>query len=222
MEPTTQPSSISWIGLFNSLTWLIPFFLGSVFTFVIEWIKRKWKTDDLYQEVFVGRRIDACEKLLQMLLELCGDISPLERGITSLKIYKGPGTEELPPEEVLYAEEVRQKFNNFKNFVILNQIALGPRVIKVCFNFFGEIDYIIDEIDIASTHDVFLSNALKKILPEFRDRLLEAIKNELAGAKLEFVSTEECKKIFKKGWEKAGERIKERILLSEQKTRQKD
>ncbi len=195
--------------IIGAITAIFSLLLGIIATPLVERLRFKWTQKARYHEFLTGRRVEACDKLLQMLLELCGDISPLQYGVTALKCYRTSGTKELPSEDVAYAKKVRQKLDNFWNFVTLNQIVLGPEVIDTCDNYLASIYSIRNEVDTESEYETFLSEALEKILSAFVNALSEAIKKELAGAEIEFRSTEERAEQRKDGQKKAGMLIEE-------------
>jgi hypothetical protein len=180
------------------------------FLLLADYLRHRRTRPERYEECLVEKRIKACDELMRLLLRFWSNFSPIQKGVEPLRLPKNPRIcPNHSQEQLAEAKQLHQDIADMSQFVQSNEMFLGPQVVKAWQTYFAALMKIKLEASLGPENDGYLIFALTKLMPEFFDKIAEAIKAELCGANIEFLSTLAVKAAKQTGHRMADALLKE-------------
>lgn len=169
-----------------------------------QYLRHKWSKVERYQEVLIEKRIAAYGHLLAQMTELHAHLAPIQLGAEPLRYPKDRRVSpDATEEEKEYAKDIATRISDLSHFVATNEMLLGPRVLRPWNVYYGALMSLRTKARVRREEDAFVVEALIKLLGPAIDSIANAIKEELEGTEVEFLSSKERRTLIKEGQGKA-------------------
>jgi hypothetical protein len=192
---------------------LVSVCFGALIIVLYEYLKYQWKSSARYNELMSERQLSSCNRLTKMIFDLIESLSSTRYGIEALRWPKDRRVTQqvLTRDHIEHAQKLNQEINELSYFVATNEMILGVKVVKVWNKYFGALMHIKQTVSTSTQKDALAAKALEKIMIELSDQVSEAVRDQLKGANIEFIRTNDLIAIRQEG-----QSIAKKLLLEDE------
>jgi hypothetical protein len=180
------------------------------FLLLADYLRHRRRRVERCQEILTEKRIEACQKLMQMLVELREEASPLTYGA---EVLRYPKTQRSPADLTDAQKEHAKRLDNHIGeigmFLITNQMYLGAAVMRTMEFHWGAFRWLRFKLTLPKNSACAIEGAVEKVLFEIVDKAAEAIEKEFGDAGITFVPSEEWRNLRREGQSRADKLVDE-------------
>ncbi|MFA5160315.1 MAG: hypothetical protein WC484_07425 [Candidatus Omnitrophota bacterium] len=186
---------------------LIPLFstlFGGTIILCADFLRHKRTKKERYQQLLAEKTIEACGKLMRLLVELNANLAPITFGAEPLRWPKDKRISPNPSDQDNeQGKKVHKQLSDLNEFVETSQMILGPKVYRTWSFYWGTFQGLRIKIQSSNKDETFVCSALEDLMNEFIDKIGTSIQDELEGVGIDFVPTKEWRDLRHDGIKRA-------------------